>query len=389
MQQPLIDLVYFNAGGGHRASAQALQAVLGEGALPWRVRLVNLFEVLDPEQRFRQLTGLAPEDWYNRRLARGWTLGMAQELKLLQALIRVAHPTLVKRLQAHWATTRPDLVVSLIPNFNRALFESLALARPGVPYATVLTDLADHPPHFWIEPGQAQHFVCGTPRALQQALAAGHAPGRVHATSGMILRPDFYRPPVADRAAARAQLGLDPSRPTGIVLFGGHGSRAMLTIAERLPNVQLILLCGHNAALARRLQALPAQAPRHVVGFTTEVPQLMDLADFFIGKPGPGSVSEAVQRGLPVVVTDNAWTMPQERFNPQWVSEHGLGVVCRSHRGIAPAVEALLAELPAFRERVRAQHNRALYEVPQILAQILAGSPAHAPGATLPAALAG
>lgn len=377
--QPQVDLVYFNAGGGHRASAQALQAVIGELGLPWRVRLVDLFQVLDPAQRFRQMTGLAPEDWYNRRLARGWTLGMAQELKLLQALIRMAHPTLVRRLQRHWAATRPDLVVSLIPNFNRALFDALALARPGVPYATVLTDLADHPPHFWIEPDQRQHFICGTPRAVRQALAAGHAPGRVHATSGMILRPDFYRPALADRAAARARLGLDPQRPTGLVLFGGHGSRAMLTIAERLPQVQLILLCGHNAALARRLRALPAQAPRHVVGFTSEVPPLMDLADFFIGKPGPGSVSEAVQRGLPVIVVDNAWTMPQERYNPQWVQEHGLGIVHHSHRTIAQAVDQLLADLPALRERVRAQRNRALYEVPQILARLLAEAPAAAP----------
>lgn len=377
--QPQVDLVYFNAGGGHRASAQALQSVIGELGLSWQVRLVDLFQVLDPAQRFRRMTGLAPEDWYNRRLARGWTLGMAQELKLLQALIRMAHPTLVRRLQRHWALTRPDLVVSLIPNFNRAMFDALALARPGVPYATVLTDLADHPPHFWIEPRQPQHLICGTPRAVRQALAAGHAPERVHATSGMILRPDFYRAPLVDRAAARAQLGLDPNRPTGLVLFGGHGSRAMLTIARQLPQVQLIMLCGHNGALARQLRAMPAQAPRHVVGFTTEVPQLMDMADFFIGKPGPGSVSEAVQRGLPVIVVDNAWTMPQERYNPQWVQEHGLGIVHHSHRSIAQAVDRLLADLPALRERVRAQRNRALYEVPQILSRLLADAPAAVP----------
>lgn len=380
--QPQVDLVYFNAGGGHRASAQALQAVIGELGLPWRVRLVDLFQVLDPAQRFRRMTGLAPEDWYNRRLARGWTLGMAQELKLLQALIRMAHATLVRRLQRHWAVTQPDLVVSLIPNFNRAMHAALTLARPGVPYVTVLTDLADHPPHFWIEPDQPQHFVCGTPLAVRQALAAGHASERVHATSGMILRPEFYRPPLADRAAARERLGLDPQRPTGLVLFGGHGSRAMLTIAERLPQVQLILLCGHNAALARRLRAQPALAPRHVVGFATEVPQLMDLADFFIGKPGPGSLSEAVQRGLPVIVADNAWTMPQERYNAQWVQAHGLGIVHRSHRSIAQTVDQLLADLPALRERVRVQRNRALYEVPQILARLLDGSVVEARDAT-------
>ncbi len=59
-----IDLVYFKAGGGHLASAQALSGALQAQDARWQVRLVNLFEVLDPQDRFRKLTGSAPEDWY-------------------------------------------------------------------------------------------------------------------------------------------------------------------------------------------------------------------------------------------------------------------------------------------------------------------------------------
>lgn len=369
-----VDLIYFNAGGGHRASALALQSVLARDGQPWRVRLVNLFEVLDPARRFQRLTGRAPEDWYNQRLARGWTLGMSQELKALQAFIRLAHPSLVRKLQRHWLQTRPDLVVSLIPNFNRALFESLAAALPGVPYVTVLTDLADHPPHFWIERHQAQHFICGTPRAVEQALEAGHDPTRVHATSGMILRPEFYEAPVVDRAGERQRLGLDPQRPTGIVLFGGHGARTMLGIAERLADTQLILVCGHNERLAEALRALPHRAPRLVLGYTSDIPAYMRLADFFIGKPGPGSVSEAVQMGLPVIVVANRLTMPQERYNAQWIRENGLGIVHGSFRRIDSAVAQLLQQLDRFQSQVRGHENQALYEVPQILARI-AGLP--------------
>lgn len=369
-----VDLIYFNAGGGHRASALALQSVLARDGQPWRVRLVNLFEVLDPARRFQRLTGRAPEDWYNQRLARGWTLGMSQELKALQAFIRLAHPSLVRKLQRHWLQTRPDLVVSLIPNFNRALFESLAAALPGVPYVTVLTDLADHPPHFWIERHQAQHFICGTPRAVEQALEAGHDPTRVHATSGMILRPEFYEASVVDRAGERLRLGLDPQRPTGIVLFGGHGARTMLGIAERLADTQLILVCGHNERLAEALRALPHRAPRLVLGYTSDIPAYMRLADFFIGKPGPGSVSEAVQMGLPVIVVANRLTMPQERYNAQWIRENGLGIVHGSFRRIDSAVAQLLQQLDRFQSQVRGHENQALYEVLQILARI-AGLP--------------
>ena len=130
-QRRTVDLVYFDAGGGHRASAIALKAAIARAGLPWTVRLVNLREVLDPAQRFRRMTGMEPEDYYNKRIARGWTVGLAQELKLLQAMIRWWHGPTVRLLQQHWLATEPDLVVSMIPNFNRGLRESLASALPG------------------------------------------------------------------------------------------------------------------------------------------------------------------------------------------------------------------------------------------------------------------
>ncbi|MFN7572783.1 MAG: glycosyltransferase [Betaproteobacteria bacterium] len=373
-----IDLVYFNAGGGHRAAAHALAAAIREQGQPWQVRLVNLTEVLDPRGLFKRYTGMAPEDYYNKRLARGWTLGLAQELKLLQGTIRLAHGALVRPLQQHWLATEPDLVVSLIPNFNRALYDSLASTLPGVPYVTVLTDIADHPPNFWIEPDQDQHFVCGSARAVEQAQALGYGRERVHRVSGMILRPDFYLQPPRDRAAERRALGLEADRPTGLVLFGGHGARTMLDIAQQLDDMQLILLCGHNRALAAALRKLPTRAPRAVVEFTPEVPRYMQLADYFIGKPGPGSLSEAIHMGLPVVTVRNAWTMPQERYNTDWVREHGLGLVHKSFGSLRPVVLQLVERLEEFRANVRRIDNRAVWEVPGILAAILAQAEAPA-----------
>jgi 1,2-diacylglycerol 3-beta-galactosyltransferase len=376
-----VDIVWFNAGGGHRAAAQALEQQIVAQGLPWRVRRVNLTEVLDPSAMFRRLTGLAPEDLYNKRLASGFTLGLAQELKLLQALIRLGHPTLVQRLARFWAPEPPDLVVSVIPNFNRALHDALGAARPQAPFATVLTDMADHPPAFWIEPATRQHVICGTAHAQAQARSAGVPERRVHRVQGMMLRPEFHLGPCPDREARRAALGLPARAPVGLVLFGGAGSRVMRRIAARLPDMPLVLLCGRNEALAAELRRQPARAARVVVGFTADVAGWMRLADFFIGKPGPGSLSEAVQCGLPVIVTRNAWTMPQERWNTEWVSSQGLGVVVRSFARVDRAVDELLAGWPGFRARVAATPNRAVFEVPGVLQQILqhAGTlPPHA-----------
>ena len=385
-----VDLVYVNAGGGHRSAAVALDAVIRDLSLPWTVRLVNLFEVLDPRDVFGKTTGMKPEQYYNARLARGWTLGLGQELKVLQALIRLSHKSLTAQLQRHWQSTQPDLVVSLVPNFNRAMYQALRQSRPNVPYVTILTDFADSPPHFWIEPNQAQHLICGTTKAVGQARAAGYDEASIHATSGMIIRPDFYRTLPIDRRAERLKLQLDPDRPTGIVMFGGHGSQVMRRIAKRLDDTQLILVCGHNSALADELRGSSSRAPRAVIGFSAQIRYFMQLSDFFIGKPGPGSISEAIQQRLPVIVVRNAWTMPQERYNAQWVEENNAGLVLDSFKGIHTAVSALTAQLNDYRTCVGRIHNRAIFEIPGILDGILqAGRPRlwHRPFHQAPAAI--
>ncbi|CAN5299215.1 hypothetical protein BH11PSE9_BH11PSE9_15320 [soil metagenome] len=371
---PTVDLVYFNCGGGHRAAAHALRASLALMPEPWTVRCVDLVDLLDPLRHFERVAGFAPEDIYNKRLARGWTLGLAQELKMWQGVVRLAQAPMVRRFEAHWRRTRPDLVVSLIPNVNLALQESLNRALPGVPFVTVMTDMADHPPAFWMEAPRGQHIVCGTSRAVEQAHGLGHAATHVHRSSGMIIHPDFYTPLPFDRATELERLGFDPSRPTGVVMFGGQGSMAMAKIARALGDVQLILICGHHLPLAAKLKAQRSQAPRAVLGFTQEVRRYLQLADFFIGKPGPGSLTEALHLGLPVITTRNAWTMPQERFNAEWVREQGLGVVIGSAAKIRPAVEELLGRLGEFRARVSRLDNTAVFEVPRMLARILASN---------------
>jgi hypothetical protein len=376
----LVDVIYFDAGGGHRAAATALKLVCEQQKRPFQVRLVHLKEILAPVDIFRKLLGLDLEEIYNLMLRRGWTLGSAQGLRFMQAVIRLYHASEVRLLKQWWlersGAALPDMAVSVVPNFNRALFEAWQAVRPGAPYVTILTDLADYPPAFWIE-RQPQYFICGTERARQQALEAGHPPERVFRVSGMILHPRFYEPLALDVASEREKLGLLPGLPTGLVLFGGYGSSAMETVLERIDrsglDVQLILIAGRNDALRQRLEKRPTRIRKHVLGFTTEVPKWMRLADFFIGKPGPGSISEAIHCRLPVITVCNAWTLPQERYNAQWLREQGIGIALNSYRKVDEAVRALISGnlLAPMRDAAGRIRNQAVFEIPAILEQLL------------------
>jgi UDP-N-acetylglucosamine:LPS N-acetylglucosamine transferase len=376
-QMRKLDFVYFDAGGGHRAAANALRQVMEQQERRCEIRMVNLQELLDTLDVFRKVTGLRLEDVYNTMLRKGWTLGSPQLTAGMHLIIRLFHAKQVRMLVDFWRKSRPDMVVSLVPNFNRAMCESLQAALPGVPFVTIVTDIADYPPHFWLE-RQQQHVICGSDKAVSQALEMGLAPSMVHRVSGMILNPRFYElEPLTPEARklARAGLGLDPERPVGLVLFGGQGSSVMLDIADKLQDRQLMLVCGHNERLRAKLGALPHRAPLFVEGFTREVPRYMQLADCFIGKPGPASISEAVAMHLPVIVECNAWTLPQERYNAEWVREQGVGVVLPNFRRIARAVEEMLepASFARFRSATERLHNRAVFEIPDILEKILDG----------------
>jgi hypothetical protein len=366
-----LTIVFHDAGGGHRNAADALKTVLSSQPSAWDVSLLNIQELLDQLDVVRKFTGIRIQETYNQILRRGWTRFTPQLLKLLQTTIRVYHRPIVRVLCEYWLQHPSDMVLSVIPHFNREIAESLV--GPNRPtFVTLITDLADYPPRFWIE-RESEYVIAGTERARQQARDFGHDDAHIFLTSGMILKPKFYQPVAIDRAGERVRLGLEPSVPTGIVLFGGYGSHVMEQITKRIDEsgaqVQLILICGHNQKLAAKLSGLRTRMPKLVVGFATNVEYYMAMSDFFVGKPGPGSISEALQLHLPVIVECNAKTLPQERYNAQWVMENNVGIVVSSFAEITAAVEKLLT--PAtFRElqgNASAYSNHALEEVPEIL----------------------
>ena len=369
-----LTIVFHHAGGGHQSAAEALKDTLTQQEHPWEVTLLDIQELLDPLDLIRRATGLRIQDTYNLILRKGWTRFTPQLLVLLQGTIRLYHSPIVKALRAYWAQHPADLVLSVIPHFNRQIADSLRKDDARTPFVTLITDLADYPPHFWIE-RESEYIIVGTERARQQALTIGHSADHIFQTSGMILKPRFYEKTTVDRVAERKRLGLEPDCPTGIVLFGGHGSQVMVDIAKKLNEassaVQLILICGHNQKLAAQLKSLQTRKPTAVVGFAQNVEYYMALADFFVGKPGPGSISEALQFHLPVIVECNSKTLPQERYNAEWVTENGFGIVVPSFKNIASAVQRLLesATFDEFRRKANQYSNRALFEVPVILEQ--------------------
>src|SRR6266853_6200385 len=103
-----VSLIFFDAGGGHRNAATALQVQIVRQGLPLDVSLVNLQEVLDPLDILRKLTGIRIQDLYNKMLRHGWTLGSPQLMRVLQLVVRTYHRPSVRVLEQFWEEHSPD-----------------------------------------------------------------------------------------------------------------------------------------------------------------------------------------------------------------------------------------------------------------------------------------
>jgi 1,2-diacylglycerol 3-beta-galactosyltransferase len=329
----------------------------------------------------KRATGLSLEDAYNLILRQRWSALMVPLLRVMHAAIRIRRPAIVRTL-ATWLREqpRPAAILSVMPNFNGVMRDAIREAIPGVPLVVVLTDFADFPPRFWIEPG-VDRVVVGTDAAREQAIEIGVPPERVTRVSGMVMHPRFYRsggPSV--RGRVRGELGLGEADFAATLLFGGKGSPEMAPLAQRLleadASLRVIAICGENPGLYERLAPLESHAGGRLVrlGFTDRVAEMLAASDLLVTKPGPGSLSEAFHQRVPVVVTRNVHTIPQERFNTDFVRDRGLGLVVSHWSEIPNAVLGLLrdaAARAAIRERLAAlPENRAVYEVIDLLARL-------------------
>lgn len=381
-----VNVVTGQGGGGHYAAYRALQAIAQQKGLPWEFQTTDMDDIItqlsaqNEIQNAYEMFGFSGHDLYNMMLKSGWTWMWPLKMRLNKFLVKLNYEVGCKFFEQHWRQQQPDLVVSVMPLYNKGLSESLQKAKPGTPYVTVMVDLADYPPAFWFEPEAACHTICPTKKALEQGRSLGVPGARMRQASGMIIHPKFYQQPNVEVGPAREQLGLAPDKLTGIVMFGGNGSKTMLDIAKRLEryhnDLQLIMLCGRNEELASEIQQLPGQQKRAVVGFTEDVPYYMQLADFFIGKPGPGSLSEAVAMNLPIITDCSAATLVHERYNAEWVKENQLGIVLKNFKQIQSAVDRFLQppEFEYYQANVCAMENRGIFEVVDWLQQILAQS---------------
>lgn len=368
-------------GGGHLASARALEAEIVRQAPHAAVTIVDLltdhiaypFSRLPPT--YDTVVNRTPMLWKAMWSATAYRAVARPSSAIVRRVSRAKLEELVRK-------TKPDLVISVHPLVNALMIPVLGRLSPRTRYVTVVTDLgAIHP--LWLHPKSSAIYL-PTAKAVDAAVARGLPRERLHA-HGLPIRAEFGADP-PDRATARAAFGLSRDLPAILVVGGGGGVGPIEKLVDALsgeanfvtpdgrPRAQIVVVAGNNAALRGRIAGRTWPMPVVALAFVERMSDLMHACDLLVTKAGPGTIAEACVRGLPMLIY--GFIPGQEAANVDHVVDAGAGLFEPKPKRLAAAAVRLIVDGPA-ELRAMSGRSRALgreQATRDIVASILAGS---------------
>lgn len=303
--------------------------------------------------------------------------------KRFNAAYRISQPFLRQGMTQLLERYRPDVIVSAHPLLNHITVQVMRDLGARIPFITVITDLVTvHTA--WVSPAVTA-CVVPTAAARDFAISRGVAAKRVKLL-GMPIDPKFATQPESDPCERKLALGLDPDLPAILLVGGGEGAgglaQAVYALGEAPLRAQMLVVTGRNRALRADLDRAKAQfrMPTQILGFVDNMPELMRASDMVVTKAGPGSISEAMACGLPIILT--GFIPGQEEGNVEYVRANRLGVFADTPEKLVAFARQLLdpsdPQLAEMRANVLALSKpRASFDIARLILSYV--PPAGAP----------
>eukprot|EP00737_Agarophyton_chilense_P002631 gb/GEZJ01003010.1/.p1 GENE.gb/GEZJ01003010.1/~~gb/GEZJ01003010.1/.p1 ORF type:complete len:485 (-),score=66.83 gb/GEZJ01003010.1/:589-1896(-) len=322
-----------DTGGGHRASAQALDAAF-DSLYPAQATIttVDFWTSVAgfPFHNFpRQYSYLAKHPWMWKFVFL-WAAFPPTRWLTEAAFSLFCHA----KVRRYFESVNPDLIISVHPLVNTLSLSALTSIRratraPTPPFVTVVTDLGGAHPT-WFDARSDMVYVPSEP--LRHAAIEALVPEDRIRLFGLPIRPAFWQES-RSTSQLRIDLGMALNIPAVLLVGGGDGIGGLhsiaIAMAARIAEncgssaAQLVVVCGKNKSLLKRLKATSWPIPVILKGFVNNMSEWMSACDILCSKAGPGTIAEAWIRGLPIILT--GYLPGQEEGNVTLVTESGSG----------------------------------------------------------------
>jgi 1,2-diacylglycerol 3-beta-galactosyltransferase len=357
--------LFSDTGGGHRSATEAIIEVLKRDYSMWvETHMVDVFKEYAPPPLDR-MPDLYPDMVrYPHLWGLGYKLSDGPQAAFLDIAFWPYVRSATKRLiREH----RADCIVSVHPLFNAAIIRAAGEQRP--PFITVVTDLVTGH-SLWYHP-KVDLCIVPTEEAARRAFEHGLREDQVQVV-GLPVAQRFCEP-AGDVNMQREALGWPQASPIVLLVGGGEGMGPLEETAYMISkldlDVALAVVTGRNKALMKKLQNHTWPIPAFVYGFERRIPEMMRAATLLVTKAGPGTITEALNAGLPMVLY--SYLPGQETGNINYVVEAGVGLWAPGPQRTAEAVRWWLsnqAELASARGAcLRLARPQAASEIAEII----------------------
>ncbi len=321
-KRPHILFLFSDTGGGHRSAMEAIiEALELEFDDSLTTEKVDFFKDYAPAP-FNKMP-----DWYPEmvKAPRLWsasfyaTDGRARARVITATMWPVVRHAAMQLIKGHPA----DLIVTVHPFANTFALKALGRERP--PFITVVTDMVTTHA-FWFDK-RADLILVPTETARQRAIAYNMSEEKVHVV-GLPVADRYCGAPQGNKRDLRQKLGWPMDKPIVLMVGGGEGMGPLAKLARAVDesglDLGLVIVTGRNQRLKMNLESQAWENPTFIYGFTHNMPDFMRAADFIITKAGPGTIAEAINAHLPIILSSK---LPgQEDGNVTFVEEEGAGV---------------------------------------------------------------
>jgi len=327
--------------GGHKKAGENIKEAL-EFKNPFlEVFSLNIFDYISPllEKKINLLYGFTikylPQLWgsiYDRK-------SLVKILTPLRSLVnRYILPEiskLIKEIRPSLILTTQAFPCGIIGDFKR-------IYKWDLPLIGVITDY--HPHRFWIHP-QVDFYTVASEKAKDILRNEGVEEGKIK-VMGIPISVKFLN--TFSKKEIAHEFGFWPDLPAVLIMGGGLGIGGLGKIAQIVDSIdmelQIIVVCGNNKRLYNWFKG-KSYTFRHKIfyfGYVNFVHKLMDFSDVIITKAGGLTLSEALAKGLAIILLKS---IPgQEERNINFLLEKEAIIKIRENKEIRYFLKLLLED---------------------------------------------
>ncbi|RKD22355.1 processive 1,2-diacylglycerol beta-glucosyltransferase [Caminicella sporogenes DSM 14501] len=261
--------------------------------------------------------------------------------KITRIITKFLRNKIYQIIQKH----NPEVIIATHPFLVNVIGELKEEGKICIPFISVVTDYKIHQTYVH---SSVDAYITGSYYTKLSMMERGIPKEKIY-HYGIPIRKEFFVSSIDKKKNKKDDF-------TILLMCGSIGLKAMEKVLKRLVKsknrIKIIAVCGNDVDLRIRIEQkyMDKYEDKEIIvyGFTNKIPELMDISDIIISKPGGLTVSESIAKNIPMVIP---YVIPgQEEENADFLVHTGAGIRVKKIKEITDVIDNLIENPSLLRE---------------------------------------